>query len=146
MIVYLDASVVIAALNDEATSDRVDPFVRNSPTPPLASDLVLAECSAAVSRLVRTRSRTIADATLLFEELDAWAAAFAEVRPITSIDIEQAGQFVRLPGLGLRAPDAIHIAAAARLEATLITLDRGMTRAAAALGLPCLNPADASAL
>lgn len=146
MIVYLDASVVIAAFNDEATSDRVDPFVRNSPTPPLASDLVLAECSAAVSRLVRTRFGTMADATLLFEELDAWAAAFAEVRPITSIDVERAGQFVRLPDLGLRAPDAIHIAMAARLDATLVTLDRGMARAATALGLPCINPADASAL
>ena len=38
-------------------------------------------------------------------------------------------------------PDAIHIAAAHRLDATIVTLDRGMARAATALGVACINPA-----
>lgn len=53
--------------------------------------------------------------------------------------------FVRRPDITLRAPDAIHIAAASRLGATLLTLDHGMARAAAALGVDHLNPADADA-
>ena len=146
MILFLDASVIMAAFNEEESSDRVDPFVRSAAAPPWVSDLVLAECSAAVSRLVRTGIRNGLEATLLFEELDAWAAAFAEIQPISSVDLQQARRLVRQPELALRAPDAIHIATAGRLDATLVTLDKGMTRAAAALGVPCLNPADASAL
>ena len=146
MILFLDASVIMAAFNEEETSDRVDPFVRSAAAPPWVSDLVLAACSAAVSRLVRTGIRNGLEATLLFEELDAWAAAFAEIQPISSVDLQQARRLVRQPELALRAPDAIHIATAGRLDATLVTLDKGMTRAAAALGVPCLNPADASAL
>ena len=53
--------------------------------------------------------------------------------------------FIRRPGVNLRAPDAIHIAAAQRLGATLLTLDNGMARAADALGVPYLNPAEAEA-
>ncbi len=61
---------------------------------------------------------------------------------ITSTDIADATAFVRLPGVALRAPDAIHIAAAQRVGATILTLDRGMARAADLLGVPCINPAD----
>jgi predicted nucleic acid-binding protein len=77
--------------------------------------------------------------------LDRWALGVGEPMPIASPDVEQATQFVRRPELALRAPDAIHIAAAHRLGATLLTLDKGMARAAAALGVPYLNPAEAEA-
>lgn len=65
---------------------------------------------------------------------------------IVSQDIEHATKFVRRRDLALRTPDAIHIAAAHRLGATLLTLDNGMARAAAALGVPYLNPAEDHAL
>jgi predicted nucleic acid-binding protein len=71
---------------------------------------------------------------------------FGEWVEIASTDIADAITFLRLPGLVLRAPDAIHIAAARRLGATLLTLDDGMARAAAVLDVPCINPAETSAL
>ena len=60
-------------------------------------------------------------------------------------DVALATTFIRLPGVSLRAPDAIHIAAGHRLGATLLTLDHGMARAAAEIGVPCINPAEADA-
>jgi predicted nucleic acid-binding protein len=53
---------------------------------------------------------------------------------IASSDVAQAGDYLRRFDLALSAPDAIHIAAAQRLGARLVTFDRGMARAAQALG------------
>jgi uncharacterized protein len=50
-------------------------------------------------------------------------------------DIAQADLFVRRLDLPLLAPDAIHIAIAQRLRATLVTFDRQMATAARTLGL-----------
>lgn len=69
---------------------------------------------------------------------------FAEVVTIATADVIAATNFVRRPDLPLRAPDAIHIAAAHRLDATLVTLDIGMARAARALGVECINPAESA--
>lgn len=72
-------------------------------------------------------------------------AGVGETTTVTSADIADASAFVRLPGVSLRAPDVIHIAAGHRLGATLLTLDHGMARAAAEIGVPCINPAEADA-
>jgi predicted nucleic acid-binding protein len=40
----------------------------------------------------------------------------------------------------LCTPDAIHVAIARRLEATLVTFDRGMAGAARALGMAVATP------
>ena len=49
-----------------------------------------------------------------------------------------ADALVRRLDLGLRAPDALHIATARRLGATLFTFDLGMASAARMLGLSLL--------
>ena len=43
--------------------------------------------------------------------------------------------YVRRFDLALRAPDALHLAVARRLDATLVTLDRRLTAAARELGI-----------
>lgn len=146
MSLYLDASAVMAAVAGEPANALVDPIIRNTGAPVLLSELGLAECSAAISKLARMRIRSIDEADLLLDRLDRWSTALTDRTPIENSDVTHAIGLVRRHELNLRAPDAIHIAAAHRLNATLVTLDRGMARAATALGLPCLNPADASAL
>lgn len=146
MILYIDASAVVAVIGREAASLSVDRLIRDPDSVVLVSDLVVAESSAALARNGRVRRLPTPEMGQLFRELDVWALGAGEAVPIASADISDADAFVRLPGMALRAPDAIHIAAARRLDATLLTLDRGMARAAALLGLPCINPADASAL
>jgi predicted nucleic acid-binding protein len=55
--------------------------------------------------------------------------------PVTPADLAQATAWIRRLDLTLRAPDAIHIAAAQRLDASLATFDAGMAGAARRLGL-----------
>lgn len=55
--------------------------------------------------------------------LDRWLMLDAEVIDLEAAHIRLASLFVRRLELGLRIPDAIHIAVSQRMGATLATLD-----------------------
>jgi predicted nucleic acid-binding protein len=55
-------------------------------------------------------------------------------------DVALATAYTRRLDLPLLAPDALHISIARRLEATLVTFDRGMAAAAGALGVAVTIP------
>lgn len=139
---YVDASTVVALIARQSASAHVDPFLMGQYGRVLISDFAQAECSAALARLGRVErwSRPLADT--VFATLDEWVARVPDMVEIAPGDINAADHWIRRPGIALRAPDAIHIAASHRLEATLVTLDLGMVRAATALGLTCINPAE----
>jgi len=59
---------------------------------------------------------------------------------IIAADIARAATFLRRLDLILRTPDAIHIAIAERIGATLVTFDRQMAAAARALGMAVATP------
>lgn len=145
MIFYVDASAVVAVLLKETASEILDHYIDNSDLDFLLSDLAVAESSAAVAKHGRTRRMSAQEVEDLYSELDAWSLVVADPVEVTTTDIAGANSFIRRPGISLRAPDAIHIAAAYRLGATLLTLDHGMARAAAALGVSHLNPVAANA-
>lgn len=143
MTLWLDASVLVALITREPTSRQIDNLLDQS-EPPMVSDFCIAECSSAIARLVRIGTRTADQADELFRDLDDWVATASNLLAIDQGDIAMATDFVRQPGVSIRAPDAIHIAAAQRVGATILTLDRGMARAAHLLGVPCINPAEAN--
>lgn len=143
---YFDASAVLALLLNEPTAESVEDFMRRHNGTINVSTLCAAECSAAISGLVRMRRRSETEATILLQRLDDWIDAFGVRTAILDADIEDAGNLVRRLDLKLRTPDAIHIAAARRLTAQLITLDHPMAQAASLLSLPCINPAESSAV
>jgi uncharacterized protein len=87
------------------------------------SDFAVAEFSSAVGRRVRTRDLTPEDAQLAFSNLDTWVERSAYREEITTGDIDAANRILRRLDVNLRTPDAIHIAIARRLEATLVTFD-----------------------
>jgi len=142
---YLDASALVAIVANEPFSDLVSGRLRKSDRLPLVTDFSHAEASAALSKLVRIQISTSDVVDALLWELDHWTSEFSEQSEISAADVAHAARHVRRHDLALRAPDAIHIAAAHRLGATLLTLDKGMAKAAAALGVPHLNPAEAAA-
>lgn len=142
MTFYVDASAIVAVVASEPTSALVDKLIRETSSTTFVSDFAMVECSAALAKNSRVKGRTMHEADNVYVELDAWSLVMAEQVDITSRDVADATTFVRRSGLALRAPDAIHIAAARRLGATLLTLDRGMARAATILGVSCINPAD----
>ena len=145
MPVYLDASILVAIVRNEPTQPLLTHLLDPARNVSCASDLAIAEASAAIAAKGRAGNRSAILMAGDFARLDEWAAEFAEVIEIVPNDIATANHLVRNPDIVLRAPDAIHIAAADRLGLTLLTLDRGMARAAATLGVACINPAETSA-
>jgi predicted nucleic acid-binding protein len=137
---YLDASVLVALFVIDPASARAAGFLASHPAIILVSDFGAAEFSSAVARRVRMRDLTREDALLAFEHFDAWTTRAAGRREITTADIGAADQTLRRLDVNLRTPDALHIAIAQRLDATLVTFDRGMAAAARALGMAVATP------
>ena len=72
---------------------------------------------------------------------DAWLARSARRIEITGADVAACeSRILRRLDLNLRAPDAIHIAVADRIDATLVTFDRQMADNARALGTAVATP------
>ena len=145
MILYVDASAIVAIVGNEAASLAVEAALDSDGVMAVVSDLAIAESSAALARNGRIGRWPEVETDRFYGDLDVWASDAAEAVAIGTADVALATAFVRRADIALRASDAIHIAAAHRLGATLLTLDHGMARAAAALSGPYLNPAEAEA-
>ncbi|SFS81024.1 type II toxin-antitoxin system VapC family toxin [Brevundimonas viscosa] len=143
---YFDASALAAVLLDEPARQQVNDHLAAADSAPVVSDFAVAEVSAAISRLIRMELRTPAEAGMLIEGLDQWVGETGGPVSLDVLDAREATLLVRRFDLKLRAPDALHLAICRRLEARLVTLDNTLTAAARALDVPCINPADASAL
>jgi len=136
---YLDASAILPLLLGEPTNDRLEQFVA-SHTGHLIGDFAAAEVAAVLSRLVRTRTLNAADANSRLTDFDTWRTAISNSVDLQAVDALLAGAYVRRFDLMLRAPDALHLAITRRVDATLVTLDRRMARAAAELGIAVAVP------
>jgi predicted nucleic acid-binding protein len=132
---YLDASVMLPILVKEPASAVVDAFMATLQQEPWVSDFAAAEVASALSRLVRTGRLQAADGAVCLSDFDIWRAAMTRPAEIHAADVRLADVYVRRFDLGLRAPDALHLAIARRLDATLITLDRRLAAAAREMGI-----------
>jgi hypothetical protein len=83
---------------------------------------------------------TDADASARLADFDVWRAAMSLGVDIAASDTRLAYIYARRFDLGLRAPDALHLAIARRLDATLVTLDRRLATAARELGVAVEDP------
>jgi hypothetical protein len=91
------------------------------------------------------REFTIEQAGFALAGFDIWLARGANRVEIGTGDIALATTYIRRFDLTLRTPDALHIAIARRIEATLVTFDRTMAAAARALGMAVATPEGLSA-
>jgi predicted nucleic acid-binding protein len=117
----------------------VDAFVASGPAL-LVSNLAMAEFAATVGVRLRRGDLDAASAREALVKVEHWSHREAQVVPVEASDIDDAVRHLARLDLRLRAPDAIHIAAAARLRARLLTFDTAQAAAAKALGL-ALEPA-----
>ena len=135
MSIYLDASFLIPTLVEEPGSDAVSAYLVAAERELLVSEFAAAEVAAALSRLVRMRLLASADAAARLADFDAWRAAASSPVDVEPTDARLAHAYVRRFDLMLRTPDALHLAIAARLDASIATLDRRLEKAARELGI-----------
>ena len=128
-------SVLLPTLIAEGTTEAVYDRLGTDGRELLISDFAAAKVASALSRLVRMALLTDADASARLADFDAWRTAMALPVDIGPSDARLAYIYVRRFDLRLGAPDALHLAIAHRLGATLVTLDRRMATAARELGV-----------
>jgi predicted nucleic acid-binding protein len=122
-------------LVQEEASGVVSAYLVASEQELLVSDFAAAEVASGLSRLVRTGLLTAAGGAARLADFDAWRAATSSPADVHAADLRLAYAYVRRFELMLRAPDALHLAIARRIDATLVTLDRRLVKAAEELGI-----------
>jgi uncharacterized protein len=132
--IYLDASVLVPLFINDPFTFRAKAFLHSEAWMLIISDLAAAEFASAIARLVRMRNLADADARLVFSHFDTWTGRATRRVEISPADISAAEGLLRRLDLSLRAPDAINIAIAQRLGATIATFDDKMAACARALG------------
>lgn len=134
MTLYVDAAILVAAITPEPLTAASRAVLADSDAI-IVSTWAVVEASSGLAKKVRTGDLTEAQLEVALGKLELLAARYL---PLVSPDDDHmmsAMRYTARARLGLRAGDALHVAIAASLSATLVTSDVVMARAAEALGL-----------
>ena len=130
MKLYLDTSVLVALLTKDPQTPRAFRYLNDTTPNLIVSDYTAAEFASAVARRVRIGELTVDAARAAFATFDDFLPEAVQHVETSSADIRNAERFLRRLDLVLRAPDAIHIAIAQRIDAPLVTFDEKMANSA----------------
>jgi len=133
---YLDTSLLVAALTHETKTARVQTWLGDQDPAGLAiSEWVVTEFSAALSVKLRARQIEADGRATGLDTFARWCADSLAVLPISSLHFRVAARFADQHAFGLCAGDSLHLAISADHGATLCTLDRRLSEAGSALGV-----------
>ncbi|HEX9040588.1 MAG TPA: type II toxin-antitoxin system VapC family toxin [Trebonia sp.] len=142
--IYFDTCALLKLIRSDAQSGALGAFINARPsTRWFTSELARAELARTVRRVNHDDRGRLADAARLRAEL-SHAERLWERLDLIAVSTRVLTEAAAIEQPFLRTLDAIHLAAAGSLRASLsafVTYDKRLAAAAGELGLPVLSPA-----
>jgi predicted nucleic acid-binding protein len=135
--VYLDANVLVALFIPDPLTATATAALAKLREPLVVSDLAALEFASTVARKVREGALSAKDGRIVLANFDAWIAVAERVQ-LESSDVAGADAIVRRFDINLHGSDALHVAVADRMSASLLTLDGKMKANTKKFGLPVI--------
>lgn len=131
MTFYLDTSFVVSVFSKETHSQNALTWLSdNNHLELLTSGWVETEFASAISLKIRTGQLEARDLQSLQSQWQDFRSVKLRDTNMESTDYERAAQMIYMSATGLRSGDALHLAICERLNAKIVTFDKGLQKAA----------------
>jgi predicted nucleic acid-binding protein len=132
---YLDTSIVVSVLTRETTTDAATRWLEAQPLNSLASSpWLLVELNASLSRKVRMQRLSLEDHEYATSAFSATILPSLTMLSVDTATYRRAAMICAQHHAGVRAGDALHLAAATTNDMPVATLDKRFAAGATALG------------
>jgi uncharacterized protein len=141
--IYFDTNALLKLIREDAQSEALGAFIDAQPaTRWFSSEIARTELARTVRRVNHDSRGRLIDESRLLAELD-YAVRIWERLDLIAVSTRILTEAAAIEQPFLRTLDAIHLAAAVSLRASLsafVTYDKRLAAAAQEIGLPVLSP------